>query len=68
MQVAVVTLNPNFRIAACLVRAPLPAAVPAGHLLVRRVYAGVNASDINYSSGRYARVFVRDVISGGGRR
>lgn len=27
--------------------------LPAGAVLVRRLFAGVNASDINYTSGRY---------------
>ena len=26
---------------------------PPGHVLVRRAYAGVNASDVNFTSGRY---------------
>lgn len=26
----------------------------AGHILVRRAYAAINASDINYTAGRYA--------------
>lgn len=27
--------------------------MPAGQLLVRRVYVGINASDVNYTAGRY---------------
>eukprot|EP00198_Chlamydomonas_reinhardtii_P006628 XP_001695964.1 NADPH:quinone oxidoreductase [Chlamydomonas reinhardtii] len=57
--IVITQLSSKFREAARLVAAPLPppaqlpAALPAGALLVRRVYAGVNASDVNYSSGRY---------------
>ncbi|PNH03759.1 Zinc-binding alcohol dehydrogenase domain-containing protein 2, partial [Tetrabaena socialis] len=56
--IVIVELSSNFRTAARLVTAPLPYGPsapppPRGSLLVRRVYAGVNASDINYSSGRY---------------
>ncbi|PNW72202.1 hypothetical protein CHLRE_16g677950v5 [Chlamydomonas reinhardtii] len=58
-KIVITQLSSKFREAARLVAAPLPppaqlpAALPAGALLVRRVYAGVNASDVNYSSGRY---------------
>ena len=47
-------LSPDFRSAVRLVRAPLPALpLPPGKVLVRRLWAGVNASDVNFSSGRY---------------
>jgi NADPH:quinone reductase-like Zn-dependent oxidoreductase/short-subunit dehydrogenase len=47
-------LSPDFRAATRLVRAPLPALpLPPGKVLVRRLWAGVNASDVNFSSGRY---------------
>ncbi|KAG2434043.1 hypothetical protein HXX76_007771 [Chlamydomonas incerta] len=54
-KIVITRLSSNFREAARVVAAPLPppAALPAGALLVRRVFAGVNASDVNYSSGRY---------------
>jgi len=32
---------------------PLPSSIPAGHVLLRLAFAGVNASDVNFSSGRY---------------
>lgn len=52
--VQVVQLSPDFRSAVRLVRTPLPALpLPAGKVLVRRLWAGVNASDVNFSSGRY---------------
>ncbi|KAM7125356.1 prostaglandin reductase 3 [Molossus nigricans] len=54
MQKLVVTrLSPNFREAVTLLRncpVPLPG---DGDLLVRNRFVGVNASDINYSAGRY---------------
>jgi hypothetical protein len=35
------------------------AALPPGHVLLRRLFAGINASDVNYTSGRcVARVGV----------
>ncbi len=47
-------LSSKFREAARIVTAPLPAGGPApGELLLRRVSVGVNASDINFTSGRY---------------
>ncbi|GLC40673.1 hypothetical protein PLESTB_000034100 [Pleodorina starrii] len=54
-KIVITSLSPNFRTAARCVTAPLPPlrVPPPGRLLVRRVFAGVNASDINYSSGRY---------------
>ncbi|KXZ55591.1 hypothetical protein GPECTOR_2g1141 [Gonium pectorale] len=57
--IVITTLSPNYRQAARLVTTKrlyggsLVAAPPPGTLFVRRVFAGVNASDINYSSGRY---------------
>lgn len=33
--------------------AALPSSIPAGHVLIRVAYAGVNASDVNFSAGRY---------------
>ncbi|KAG2501548.1 hypothetical protein HYH03_000055 [Edaphochlamys debaryana] len=57
-KIVITELSPDFRRAARLVTAPLPFGPsapppPPGTLLVRRVFAGVNASDVNYSSGRY---------------
>ncbi|CAL5218387.1 g58 [Coccomyxa viridis] len=48
-------LSSDFRAATRVVSEPLPApnAIPPGHVLVRRAYAGINASDINYTAGRY---------------
>ena len=53
--VLVTRLSPDFRAATRVATVPVPAAPPPGHLLVRRAVAGCNASDINFSAGRYAR-------------
>ncbi|CAI7804028.1 unnamed protein product, partial [Closterium sp. NIES-53] len=47
-------LSSDFRQATSIIEAPLPLPVPAGKVLLRVRYAGVNASDVNYSAGRYA--------------
>ncbi|PQQ04395.1 prostaglandin reductase-3 [Prunus yedoensis var. nudiflora] len=47
------TLSHNFRNATGTVRAPLRLPIKPDHVLVKVIYAGVNASDVNYSSGRY---------------
>ncbi|XP_050365141.1 uncharacterized protein LOC126783674 [Argentina anserina] len=47
------TLTHNFRNATCIVRAPLSLPIKPHHVLVKIIYAGVNASDVNFSSGRY---------------
>mmetsp|Transcript_28821 Transcript_28821/g.73503 ORF Transcript_28821/g.73503 Transcript_28821/m.73503 type:complete len:670 (-) Transcript_28821:412-2421(-) len=53
-KVQVHTLSSDFDAATCVVDAPAPALpTPPGTLLLRVVYAGVNASDVNYSAGRY---------------
>ncbi|XP_076991323.1 prostaglandin reductase 3 [Tamandua tetradactyla] len=54
MQKLVVTrLSPNFREAVSL-RLDCPVPLPGdGDLLIRNRFVGVNASDINYSAGRY---------------
>jgi NADPH:quinone reductase-like Zn-dependent oxidoreductase len=51
-QVAV-RLSPQFRAATSIVPAPLALNPPEGKVLIRRVFAGVNASDINFTSGKY---------------
>ena len=52
-KLVVTALSPNFRQAVTLRRdAPVP--LPGdGELLVRNRFVGINASDINYSAGRY---------------
>uniref|UniRef100_A0A2C9VJJ6 Alcohol dehydrogenase-like N-terminal domain-containing protein n=1 Tax=Manihot esculenta TaxID=3983 RepID=A0A2C9VJJ6_MANES len=52
-KIVVHTLSHNFRNATCIIRAPLRLPIEANHVLVKVIYAGVNASDVNFSSGRY---------------
>lgn len=48
-------LSTNFREAVTIQSLPIP--VPgAGQLLVRNKFVGINASDINFTAGRYLRV------------
>lgn len=54
-KIQVVRLTPKFReaVQAVTVDMPsVPAGIPAGQVLVRRLFVGINASDINYTSGR----------------
>ena len=48
----VVKLSSNFREATKLVQVPIPKP-EAGSVLIKNLYAGVNASDVNISAGRY---------------
>ena len=54
-QLQVVRLSSSFREATKLGEVPMPRVegLAAGHVLVRRLFVGVNASDINYTSGRW---------------
>ncbi|CAA2978330.1 probable quinone oxidoreductase [Olea europaea subsp. europaea] len=52
-KIVVNTLNHNFRGATSVVRAPLRFPLKPDHVLLKVIYAGVNASDVNFSSGRY---------------
>ncbi|KAK7252045.1 hypothetical protein RIF29_35742 [Crotalaria pallida] len=52
-RIIVHTLTHKFRNATSIVRAPLRLPVKPKHVLVKIIYAGVNASDVNFSSGRY---------------
>jgi NADPH:quinone reductase-like Zn-dependent oxidoreductase len=51
--VMVHTLSADFAKATRVDTLPLNPAPKPGHVLVRRLYAGINASDINFTSGRY---------------
>ncbi|XP_073270357.1 uncharacterized protein [Primulina huaijiensis] len=57
-KIVVHTLSHNFHSATSVVRAPLRLSLKPDHVLLKIIYAGVNASDVNFSSGRY--------FSGGG--
>ncbi|KAF7127317.1 hypothetical protein RHSIM_Rhsim11G0166500 [Rhododendron simsii] len=52
-KIVVHTLSHNFRSATNIVRTPLRLPIKPDHVLVKIIYAGVNASDVNFSSGRY---------------
>lgn len=52
-KVRVARLSEDFAAATEVVSTPMPGTIPPGHVLMRRLYAGVNASDINFTSGRY---------------
>ncbi|XP_030524997.1 prostaglandin reductase-3 [Rhodamnia argentea] len=52
-KIVVHTLTHNFRDATRTVRMPLRLPIDPQHVLVKILYAGVNASDVNFSSGRY---------------
>eukprot|EP00249_Psilotum_nudum_P024809 c29298_g1_i3 orf=333-2243(+) len=52
-KVVVHSLNINFRIATKLVSTTLELPIKEGHVLVKYIYAGINASDINHSAGYY---------------
>uniref|UniRef100_A0A5B7BUR3 Putative zinc-binding alcohol dehydrogenase domain-containing protein 2 n=1 Tax=Davidia involucrata TaxID=16924 RepID=A0A5B7BUR3_DAVIN len=52
-KIVVHALSHNFRSATSIVRAPLKLPINQDHVLVKIIYAGVNASDVNFSSGRY---------------
>ena len=53
---AVVVQRPgtDFRAATEIVARPIQPRLPPGFVLVRRTFAGVNASDVNFAAGRYA--------------
>lgn len=51
----VTALSNDFRKATAVVEFPVPSpsSLPPDLVLVKNVYAGVNASDVNFTSGRY---------------
>ncbi|OMO63203.1 Alcohol dehydrogenase superfamily, zinc-type [Corchorus olitorius] len=62
-KVVVHTLNHHFRAATHIVRAPLKLPIASDQVLLKIIYAGVNASDVNFSSGRYFSGNNKDVSS-----
>ncbi|XP_031394131.1 probable quinone oxidoreductase [Punica granatum] len=52
-KIVVHTLTHNFRNATRIVQVPLRLPIDPHHAVVKILYAGVNASDVNFSSGRY---------------
>ncbi|XWS39962.1 hypothetical protein CRYUN_Cryun18bG0099300 [Craigia yunnanensis] len=62
-KVVVHTLSHHFRDATHIVRAPLKLPIESDHVLLKIIYAGVNASDVNFSSGRYFQGKEKDLGS-----
>lgn len=52
-KVVVHTISHKFRSATKIIRVPLSLQLKPDHVLVKILYVGVNASDVNFSSGRY---------------
>jgi NADPH-dependent curcumin reductase CurA len=52
-KILVKQLSSNFRQATEIVRVPLSTNIPPGSVLIKIIYTGINASDINYSAGKY---------------
>jgi len=52
-KVVVHKLSSNFRDATKIVTVPYDLPVKPGHILIKYLHVGINASDINYSAGRY---------------
>ncbi|KAL7591987.1 hypothetical protein Lser_V15G34516 [Lactuca serriola] len=52
-QLIIHTLSRNFRNATRTVRAPLKLPIKADHVLLKVIYAGVNAGDVEYSNNGY---------------
>jgi NADPH:quinone reductase-like Zn-dependent oxidoreductase len=46
-------LSVDFSDCTRIVSEQLPPSLPEGHVLMRRIWAGINASDVNFTSGRY---------------
>ncbi|XWS54816.1 hypothetical protein CRYUN_Cryun10bG0121700 [Craigia yunnanensis] len=62
-KVVVHTLSHHFRDATRIVRVPLKLPIESDHVLLKIIYAGVNASDVNFSSGRYFQGNKKDLGS-----
>ncbi|KAF3636542.1 prostaglandin reductase-3 [Capsicum chacoense] len=62
-KVVVNTLSHNFRSATRIVRTELRLPLKPDYVLLKVIYAGVNASDVNFSSGRYFSGNGKDVNS-----
>lgn len=55
-KVVVHTLSPDFQTATTIVSFPVMKHPPPGTILVKNIYVGVNASDVNFTSGMYQKV------------
>jgi len=54
-KLSVTSLTGDFRKATAVVSATLPATTPADHVYVETTYAGINASDLNFTKGAYLK-------------
>ncbi|KAE8667869.1 ARP protein (REF) isoform 2 [Hibiscus syriacus] len=57
------TLSHHFRDATYVIRAPLKLLLESDQVLLKVIYAGVNAGDVNYSAGRYFKGNKKDLGS-----
>ncbi|CAD5177250.1 unnamed protein product [Musa acuminata subsp. malaccensis] len=62
-KVIVHSLDHNFRFATKVVQTELKLPIKPHHALVKIIYAGVNASDVNFSSGRYFKGKVNEIAA-----
>ncbi|XP_042009650.1 prostaglandin reductase-3-like isoform X2 [Salvia splendens] len=62
-KIVVHTLSHNFQSATRVVRASLRLPLKPDYVLMNIIYAGVNASDVNFSSGRYFSGSSKDTAS-----
>ncbi|KAH6818938.1 ARP protein [Perilla frutescens var. frutescens] len=62
-KIVVHTLSHNFQSATRVVRASLRLPLKPDYVLMKILYAGVNASDVNFSSGRYFSGSNKDIAS-----
>ncbi|CAI9104346.1 OLC1v1002999C3 [Oldenlandia corymbosa var. corymbosa] len=62
-KIVVHTLSHNFRSATSIVRSSLSLPIKSDHVLLKIIYAGVNASDVNFSSGRYFSGSSQDIAA-----
>ncbi|XP_058097096.1 uncharacterized protein LOC131242466 [Magnolia sinica] len=62
-KIVVHTLSHNFRNATEIVHTQLSLPIKPHHVVVKIIYAGVNASDVNFSSGRYFSGGSKDIAS-----
>ncbi|XP_068637694.1 uncharacterized protein [Aristolochia californica] len=62
-KIVVHTLSHNFRRATKIVRTHLSLPVQSQHVLVKILHAGVNASDVNFTSGRYFKSSDKEQLS-----
>ncbi|KAL6494725.1 hypothetical protein OROGR_031525 [Orobanche gracilis] len=62
-KIVVHTLSHNFRNATSVVRVSPRFPLKPDYVLLKVIYAGVNASDVNFSSGRYFSGSKKDIVS-----